>query len=204
MFGDMSRQLGMVVGWQVLQEGTWCHKAGACCVAHQTEFQVQGVALCIPTLAFGGGTDAAHGCVHRESCRESTGRSTITLTLSVPLPGAEIAAKAFPLKASLVARWEGTPAAPISHGRGRPRTGRPCSAWPPCKDSPCCWISSSPSSCTGYYSKSLSAGVVRVTKIKLDPRGDPLSSPLTSPGAGAAMLLGSRWALSTAGKSSSK
>lgn len=194
MSGDTSRQLGMVVGWQVLQEGTCCHKAEGCCAAHQREFQVQGVALCIPPLAFGGGTDAAHGGIHRDSCRESRGRST----LSVPLPGAGVAAKALPLKASLVAGWEGAPAAPISHGRG------PCSAQPPHKDSPCCWISSSPSSCTDYYSESLSAGVVRVTKMKLDTRGDPLSSPLASPGAGAALLPGSCWALSTAAKSSSK
>lgn len=100
MSGDTSRQLGMMAGWQVLQEGTCCHKAEGCCAAHQRGFQVQGVALCIPPLAFGGGADAAHGGIHRDSCRESRGRST----LSVPLPGAGVAAKALPLKAS---RWPG-------------------------------------------------------------------------------------------------
>lgn len=114
--------------------------------------------------------------------------STIPLTVSGALPGAGITAKACPMKARLVAMWEGAPGVPISHGRG------PRSAWPPCEGSPYHGISSSPSNCACDYSKSLSAGLVRVAKIELGAGGDPLSSLLTSPGTSTAVLPGSCWA----------
>lgn len=107
-----------------------------------------------------------------------------------------MAAEAFPTEARLVAGRDGGPAS-----LHLPREGTPLCLATPCPQD---FLLSLQIACD--YSKSLSTGAVRVGKIKFGARwgGNPLSSPLAFPSAGTAALPGSCWALSMAGKSSSK